>query len=152
MNKAGALHTVTGSTATRRSPRTYTHAVVADYDHASALASSLKFTDWQAKDGWDYYANVAKKNAGDLMPSGNYPYNAADIADARAFIAANPTRAGYIASRIADSTAHITKTPDGTLIVLQWSMSEGSARKAIGTWSKRPGNRNVRVVTVTRKI
>jgi hypothetical protein len=156
MSKAGALHTVAGSTVTRRSPRTYTHAVVADYDQKSQAEYNLKWATEQAIDSWDYHHAVAKKNVGDAFISGGsfggkpFTYDAHHIEESRTFAAAHPDRDAYIGGQAAAAVQRAMARPDGELCVLQWSMSERNAAKGMGKFT-RAGIRNIRVVPVSRK-
>lgn len=63
-NKAGALHTVVlpdGALGTRRSPRTYTHAVIAFSDGAAYHAFRKREYDRGVEINADYYARIGKE-------------------------------------------------------------------------------------------
>src|SRR3954471_18487674 len=57
-NKAGALHTVAGAEGQRRSPRVYTHAVVAEHDHAARLAHYTRNARGMAVDQFDWMTRI----------------------------------------------------------------------------------------------
>jgi hypothetical protein len=159
-NKAGVIHRVEGCIEVRRSPRFYTHAVVGEYDRASAVAHTLEWTAQQARDTWTY--NEAKANAQPGQPV-RFPhvhgrdvvltFTAEEIEKAQEFLSNNPSLEAFLIYRKTDAVVRFCSTTDGQLNVLQWSQSERSAVKAAASKALRRGARhyrNVRVVKVQR--
>jgi len=135
----------------RTSHRPYTHCIVGRFSHPLAAAMARGVADATrtaernrlAKD-WAYYAADAVRTVGDVrINHNNYPMAVRDyeIEIAQRLVAEHPTAQAYIAAREANIEASIAQHHDGRGIeplgVLQWSMSEANARRALSTFSGR---------------
>lgn len=158
------LHTVEGSEDTRRSPRVYTHAVVATFNLSKGIAATIRSAEHSAADSWDtcfgpayvatnqswtnnYRTRVLTPDTSDF----GIQFTAKINAERAEFRAANPDRAAYIAmvveKRVAEYRSRVRA--DGSIYVMQWSMSERNAIKGISQVHN-DAMTNVRVVPVIR--
>lgn len=121
---------------TRKSPRTYTHAIIGHRDLETDLASALRRAERDVATNWSHYVQEANP---DTNRYGRQAYYAKLIEGGRE---------AYLESLRAQLRAQVEGGNYG-YGVLQWSMSEANARKAAGTWSKNNWF-DVRVVPVDR--
>jgi hypothetical protein len=142
---------VAGTNITREDESVFTHAVIAEFDRASMVADATRLATERAGREWDVQSDAARATAGNLVSWGGMPFvcDEGTIAEASAFMKANPDREAYIAAEV-ESWIDSIRPADGELKVVQWAFSRIDAHRSLETWSKRPGNRNVRVVPVIR--
>lgn len=127
-----------GTKATRTSDnRNYTHVIAARRDLAFARAD-LQGKSWagQWQSSYDYASRCASVQPGEKYPEAGYSFTVdQEMHDkGRALLEKYPTADLYIAHCRAEALEKVNKQglgDQGKEVVLQWSMSEANARKAL---------------------
>jgi len=128
-----------GLTATRTSPRNYTHVIVGRWAPSDAvIEKNARYSADMAAKNYDYFVACVAAGVGGLRPDSQWPVAPSEFAKASGVIAANPDRAAYIQAEAERTRAKMTAERAASRpAVLQWSMSEKAARGAVGSWTKR---------------
>ena len=144
----------------RSSKRTYTHAVICQFDaerFSAELPDRLSriLTRTSLVENFGYYTKVAEVGVGGVWHSRGNKVDQTQFDQAIKLLAergdtldqwianAKETERANTAKRLADD--------HGEYEVLQWSMSAANAKKSIGSWDKPPAYiKNVHVVPVVQ--
>ena len=144
----------------RSSKRTYTHAVICQFDaerFAAKLSDRLSqiLTRTSLVENFGHYTKVAEVGVGGVWHSRGHKVDQRMFDEAIRLLTergdtldqwianAEETERAYTAKRLADD--------QGEYSVLQWSMSAANAHKSIGSWDKPSAYiKNVHVVPVTQ--
>jgi hypothetical protein len=137
-------HTVPGAKGERRSPRVYTHAIIASIDWDARRKSDAARAEEGMKDWFKYQTEVANLVVGALRYPNERPgshladvkVEKKEVEEAKAWLAKNPTLAIAIVNAVAKADGYIAealKKAGGrdTVHVLAWSQSAGNAAKAV---------------------
>lgn len=146
-------YTVQGAVGTRKSPRAYTHAVVAEINYIVKLSRALLADNKNERDNFQFYATCAGMTVGDIYPGFKFGINQDLIQRGQELIAKYGSDfATFRANKnieIARKIEAEAAADKGVVHVLQWSQSERNAVKAAQTWAKSGYYKNVRVAVTT---
>ena len=160
-------HTVPGANGVRRSPRVYTHAIVARLDWDAERKASLARAEDRARDRFNFLTEVSKlvvgaarypnERTGSLLVDVKVKQHEVD--EARAWLAKNPTLGAAIINAVLEQeqrNAEALKKAGGpdTVHVLAWSQSAHNAAKAAQKYigSQWYNYVDVRVVETVRHV
>lgn len=141
------IHRVPGCNDTRKSPRVYTHAIVAVRDGARSGAAWAAHAEYALRDEYKWAVGAASYNAP------NYAWHERPAKDQDRIIGIIRAGIGGLERRIVEARAaefaKAEKAEAAGPVVLQWSMSERAAVAKVGFWQK-CNWKDVRVVEVVR--
>jgi len=159
MAAKAVLHNVFDAKGERRSPRNYTHAVVATYDVERAVLSARVRAEFSARDTHKWNSTVAKAQPGVPCNHGTakdgyryvFEHTAEKIAEAQAFIAQHPNLDAFIKLREDQAEAELRANGrHGVREVISWHQSFLNADAKVGYVLKNLPCSRVEVVPVTR--
>lgn len=151
-------HTVEGAVGERKSPRVYTHAIIGKSDFARLIVKAKAEKGVGMKRDWDYRVRCANGKVGDEVEPGKnrdwFKIDQGMIDSAKEYFAMYGHDMAVAAQmlldeRLAAIEADRVRAGD-KFYVLQWSMSESAAHKAVSTWTGRMYFTDVSVVPVVR--
>ncbi|WP_109479098.1 hypothetical protein [Paraburkholderia sp. C35] len=127
--------TADGITATRTSERPYTHVVVGRRDNVRER-KAVRSKHGYHMENYAWWALVAATPVGEVPPGGYAKVTQKNIDGVRETLDAYADAQAYADATIASELAALGDGDTGPLTVLQWSMSENAAHRAVGGFSK----------------
>lgn len=155
-------HTVNGAIGERKSPRVYTHAVVARMEYEQRLAHRVREALYLLENTVAFYLDEAQKKAGDPRfdrlgrKYDNVTVLQSDIDRAKRWLDVHgrtvEQAAAVIEAQVRKEQADFRASHSDNFYVLSWSMSLANAQKAAASTAKNGFYRDVQVRDVTRHV